>query len=302
MTRSSDLFPGFATRRIGLDGVEIFARIGGSGPPLLLLHGYPQTHHCWHRIAPRLARHMTVVCADLRGYGQSSIPAADDGHIAYSKRQMAKDAVGLMRSLGHDRFAIAGHDRGGRVAYRAALDHADAITRLAVLDILPTATVWQGMDREVALDAYHWLFLAQPAPLPETLIGADPAMYADWTIRSWTADKSLRHFHPSALEAYRGQLAEPGRRRAICEDYRAGAGIDRELDEADIARGHTIAMPALALWGEDYVGKTGQSPLELWRPLVPDMLGRAIQSGHFLAEEAPEETLAPLLAFLSGEL
>jgi haloacetate dehalogenase len=299
MTSPPDLFPGFASHRVDTGEAEIFARIGGSGPPLLLLHGYPQTHHCWHKIAPRLAERLTVVAADLRGYGQSSIPAPDPEHRVYSKRAMAADAVALMRALGHSRFAIAGHDRGGRVAYRAALDHPATITRLGMLDILPTAMVWRGMDRAVAIDAYHWLFLAQPHPLPETLIASHPAMYAEWTLASWTADRSLACFDPTALAAYRGLLGEPGRLRAVCEDYRAGATIDREIDEADLAQGRRISMPSLALWGTGYVGQAAASPLDLWRPLAPGVVGTAVVSGHFLAEEAPEETLRNLLDFFT---
>jgi haloacetate dehalogenase len=301
MATSPDLFPGFVSHRIALDNVEIFARVGGSGPPLLLLHGYPQTHHCWHKIAPRLAGRMTVVAADLRGYGQSSIPPADDKHLAYAKRTMANDAVRLMRALGHERFAIAGHDRGARVAYRAALDHPEAITRAAVLDIIPTALVWRQMGPDAAIKAYHWPFLAQPHPLPETLIAAAPEMYVEWTIKSWAADKSLRHFHPDALAHYRKLLTEPDRIRAVCEDYRAGATIDRELDEADLAAGRQMTMPCLALWGTDYAGRGQGSPLEVWRPLAPNITGTAISAGHFLAEEAPEETLAPLLAFFTSD-
>lgn len=301
MTSTPDLFPGFSTHRIALDGVELFARIGGSGPPLLLLHGYPQTHHCWHKIAPRLARHMTVVAADLRGYGQSSIPPADELHIAYAKRTMANDAVGLMRALGHECFAIAGHDRGARVAYRAALDYPYAITRAAFLDIIPTAMVWQQMNWQSAIKAYHWPFLAQAYPMPETLIAAAPEMYVEWTIASWTGDKSLRCFDPVALAAYRALLTEPGRIRAVCEDYRAGAMIDRELDEADLAAGRQISAPCLALWGTDYAGRGASDPLDLWRPLAPDITGAPIPAGHFLAEEAPEETLSHMLAFFGSD-
>ena len=301
MTCAPDLFPGFDTRRIALDGVEIFARVGGAGPPLLLQHGYPQTHHSWHRIAPRLSQHMTVVAADLRGYGASSVPPADDRHRAYAKRTMAKDAVALMRALGFDRFAIAGHDRGGRVAYRTALDHPNVITRAVLLDILPTALVWRDMDWQGAIKSYHWPFLAQPYPLPETLIAAAPEMYVEWTIRSWTADKSLRHFHPDALAAYRRLLTDPARVRAVCEDYRAGAAIDRELDEADLAAGRTIAAPCLVLWGTDYVGQAAASPLDLWRPLAPHVAGTAIPAGHFLAEESPDATLEQMLTFLAGD-
>lgn len=296
----TELFPGFATRRIALDGVEVFARIGGSGPPLLLLHGYPQTHQCWHKIATRLAARMTVVVADLRGYGQSSVPAADARHLAYAKRTMANDAVGLMRALGHERFAICGHDRGARVAYRAALDYPYAITRAAFLDIIPTAMVWSEMTWQSAIKTYHWPFLAQPHPMPETLIAGAPEMYVDWTLASWTRDKTLRHFDPAALAAYRALLCDPARVRAVCEDYRAGATIDRELDEADLAARRTIDSPCLTLWGSDYAGKGASNPLDLWRQLAPGITGSVVPCGHFLAEEAPEETLAHLQSFFAS--
>jgi haloacetate dehalogenase len=301
MSPAHDLFAGFAVRRIAVPGVEIFARIGGAGPPLLLLHGYPQTHHCWHAVAGRLAEHRTVVAADLRGYGASSVPEVDPAHHAYSKRQMAADMVALMRALGHDRFAVAGHDRGGRVAYRMALDHPGAVTRLLALDIVMTAQVWRGMDQAVAIKSYHWPFLAQPHPLPETLINANPAFYADWTLASWTRPRNLSCFAPAALERYRALLADPARVRAVCEDYRAGATVDRELDEGDLAAGRRIACPMLALWGSDYVGRGAASPLALWREIADDVSGEAIEAGHFLAEEAPEATVSAMLAFLAKE-
>lgn len=298
MTTMPDLFLGFAERRIAVPGAEIFARVGGSGPPLLLLHGYPQTHHCWHRIATRLAERHTVVVADLRGYGASSVPEPDGNHAAYSKRQMAMDMVAVMDALGHGRFTVAGHDRGGRVAYRMALDHPAAVSRLLVLDIIMTAHVWRGMDWRIAIRSYHWPFLAQPHPLPETLIATDPQFYADHTIASWSLRKDLSAFHPGALAHYRALLADPLRVRAVCEDYRAGATIDRELDEVDLAGERRITCPLLALWGKAYVGSSAASPIDLWREIADDVRGEEIPAGHFLAEEAPEATLAAILAFL----
>ncbi len=299
MTTTSDLFPGFAARRVAVPGAEIFARIGGSGPPLLLLHGYPQTHHCWHRVAGRLAERHTVVAADLRGYGASSIPEPDPEHLTYSKRRMAADMVAVMATLGHERFAVAGHDRGGRVAYRLALDQPARVSRLIVLDIVMTAQVWRSMDRGSAIKSYHWPFLAQPHPLPETLISSNPAFYADWTLASWTLARDLSVFDPAVLAQYRALIADPARVRAICEDYRAGAGIDRELDEADLAAGRRIDCPLLALWGTDYVGRGASGPLDLWREIADDVTGVAVEAGHFLAEEAPEPVLAAMLKFLA---
>ena len=295
-----DLFPGFESRTTSVGEVEIFARTGGSGPPLLLLHGYPQTHACWHKVAPSLAERFTVVAMDLRGYGQSAVPEPADDHSTYSKRAMARDAVGLMAALGFPRFHLAGHDRGGRVAYRLALDHPAVVERLAVLDIVTTAHVWRGMDWSVAIKSYHWPFLAQPHPLPERLISAEPQLYADWTLASWTLGRDLGAFDPGALAHYRALVGDSRRVRAFCEDYRAGATIDRDLDEADLAAGHKIGCPVLALWGTDYVGKSAASPLDLWREIAADVRGQPIKAGHFLAEEAPEETAAALLGFFEG--
>ena len=293
------MFPGFETRRLpAADGIEIFARVGGNGPPLLLLHGYPQTHLIWNQIAPALAREFTVVAADLRGYGQSSCPRGDGGRRTYSKRSMGEDMMAAMMALGHERFAVAGHDRGARVAYRMALDHPEAVTHLAVLDILPTLEVWQRITADAAIAAYHWSFLAQPYPLPETLIATDPAYYVVHTLESWTAAKNLECFGFDALSAYKSALDDPMRIHAVCEDYRAGARIDRELDADDLKAGKTIACPTLVLWGSSYVGKGGASPLDIWRPWCREVSGAEIPSGHFLAEENPEATLAALLPFL----
>lgn len=296
-----DLFPGFAERRIKTREVEIFARVGGSGPPLLLLHGYPQTHVCWHKIAPALARAFTLVVADLRGYGQSSAPPGDAGHRVYAKRAMAKDCVDLMAALGHERFMIAGHDRGARAGYRLALDRPDVVVRLAVLDILPTYEVWERMGAASALASYHWAFLAQPHPMPERLIAAAPASYVDHTLASWTRDGTLAPFAPEALDHYRAQLASPERIHAVCEDYRAGASTDRAADAADRQAGRRIACRTLVLWGSNYVGKGAADPLAIWQPWCEHASGEEIGAGHFLPEEAPEETARALLGFFGEE-
>ena len=296
-----DLFPGFEAARLQTPAGEIFARIGGSGSPIVLLHGYPQTHVCWHRVAQELARWHTVIAMDLRGYGESSAPEPDPEHRTYSKRAMAEDVVAVMRALGHGRFSVVGHDRGARVAYRLALDTPHVLDRLIVLDILPTSEVWAQMNAQSALKAYHWSFLAQPAPLPETLIAADPAYYVEHTLRSWTRDKTLQCLATEALAHYRALLGRPERIRAVCEDYRAGATFDRAADEADRAAGRKITAPTLVLWGTDYVGRGTADPLDVWRAWCTDVRGEPVVSGHFLAEENPKATMAALLPFLQEE-
>ena len=289
-------FAGFSTSDFALGEATIHARVGGSGPPLLLLHGYPQSHLMWARVAPALAERFTVVVPDLRGYGRSSAPPSRNGE-RYSKRVMAKDAVALMSALGHETFAVAGHDRGGRVAYRLALDHPEVVTKIAVLDIVPTWEMWAGMDAARAMTVYHWMFLAQPEPLSETLISAAPQAYLDHTLASWTGDGSLKSFAPEALAAYRAAFREPERVHATCEDYRAGATIDRALDEADRAAGRKIAAPLLALWGAKGIPARGESPLAVWRRWASDVSGKGIECGHFLPEEAPRATAEALAAF-----
>lgn len=301
MSELADLFPGFAARRIHTSGAEIFLRTGGSGPPLLLLHGYPQTHVCWHRIAPALAKEFTVVAMDLRGYGWSAAPSSDAKHTIYSKRAMAEDAREVMAELGYARFAVAGHDRGGRVAYRLALDHPGVVTRLMPLDILPTSEVWARTTAESVLKGYHWPFLAQPMPMPETLINGAPEYYADFTLASWTRDKTLKCFDPRALAHYRALLKAPERVHAICEDYRAGASYDRAADEKDRKAGRTITCPTHILWGSDYIGKGNSKALDVWRAWCPGVTGGEILSGHFLAEENPDATLAAMLTFLRAD-
>jgi haloacetate dehalogenase len=292
-----DWFPGFASRHIAVHGATIHARIGGEGPPLALLHGYPQSHLMWRKLAPELARSFTVVVPDLRGYGQSSAPASSRGD-AYSKRVMADDIVSLMRNLGFPRFSLAGHDRGGRVAYRLALDYANTVEKLAVLDIVPTAEMWRGMDAEQAMKVYHWMFLAQPEPLPETLIAGAGQAYVDHTLASWTATNSLDCFK-DVLASYRAAFADPQRIHAMCEDYRAGATLDPAADGADFAMGKKIEAPVLALWGESGIPAAGPSPLEIWKTWAKDVRGHSIKGGHFLPEESPEPTLAALIEFFS---
>jgi haloacetate dehalogenase len=289
-------FDGFNAHELALGEATIFARVGGSGPPLLLIHGYPQSHLMWARVSRELAAKYTVVAMDLRGYGQSSAPPSQKGE-RYTKRVMAKDAVALMDALGHSRFAVAGHDRGGRVAYRLALDHPEIVTKIATLDIVPTGEMWAGMDAARAMSVYHWMFLAQPEPMPETLISGAPDYYIDQKLANWSGDKSLRAFEPDALDAYRAAFRDPARVHATCEDYRAGATIDRALDDADRAAGRKIAAPLLALWGTKGIPAKGEDPLTVWRRWASDVRGLGIESGHFLPEEAPEATAKALAEF-----
>lgn len=297
MNDLADLFPGFESRYFPTKEGQVFARIGGKGPPLVLVHGFPQSHVMWHRIAPELARTHQVIALDLRGYGWSSAPRGDAQHLTYSKRAMAEDVISVIDQLGHTRFALAGHDRGARVSYRLALDHPGRLTHLALLDIIPTLAMWERMDAKRAMQVYHWSFLAQPAPMPETLIGRVPAEWLEHTLASWTAAKDLSAFDPRALAHYRAFFNDPARIHACCEDYRAGAGPDVEHDEASRLAGQTIDCPVLVLWGEAGIPAAGASPLEAWAGFAPKAKGQPVRAGHFLAEEAPAETLAALKGF-----
>ena len=285
------MFEGFELSDVSAGEVTLRVRRGGRGDPVLLLHGHPQTHAMWHLVASRLARDFTVVCADLRGYGDSGKPPTTPTHEPYSTRAMARDAVALMGALGFERFHVAGHDRGGRVAYRLALDHPERVARLAVLDIVPTAEVWRRLDRELGLDFWHWFFLAQPHPLPERLLGAAPDAYY--------FREGRERFHPEALAEYLRCVRDPATVHAMCEDYRAGATIDVEIDEAD--RGaRRVACPVLALWSARDAAWSRVDVLETWGAWADDVRGRALDAGHYLAEEAPEETAAELRAFFAG--
>jgi haloacetate dehalogenase len=295
----ADLHPGFASHWVATTAGRIFVRQGGSGPPLLLLHGYPQTNVMWHRVAPALTRHFTLVLPDLPGYGWSDVPSAAADHAPYDKRSMAAAMVELTEKLGFARFRLAGHDRGGRVAYRLALDHPGRLERLAVLDIVPTFAMWHGMDRHLAMKVWHWTFLAQPTPFPEMLIGKDPVGYLDWKMASWTGSKDLSVFDPRALAHYRAFFSAPDRIHATCEDYRAGQSGDLAADESDRKAGKKIACPVLALWGAAGIPSETAGPLKVWREWADVVEGGPIDSGHFLAEENPEATAAALAAFFN---
>jgi len=292
------LFPGFATPRVATSQAEIHCVVGGGGPPLLLLHGYPQTHAMWHRVAPRLAQRYTVVCADLRGYGDSSKPASDAAHAPYSKRAMARDMVGAMRALGHERFRLVGHDRGGRVAHRLCVDHPEAVERVAVLDISPTRIMYGRTDQAFATAYYHWFFLIQPFDLPERLIGADPGYYLRRKLGGWGSNAAV--FDARALAEYERCFADPRTIHATCEDYRAAASIDLEHDAADVAAGRKVRCPLLVLWGERGVVHRLFAPLADWSEVATDVRGRALPCGHYLAEELPDATLEVLEPFLAG--
>ncbi len=300
-----DLFPGFAERTFHLPGVDIFARIGGDeqAPPLVLLHGFPQTHAMWAGIAGELAKTHRVIVPDLRGYGFSGVVERSPDHAQMSKRAMAGDIVALMRELGYERFAVAGHDRGGRVAYRLALDSPECVTRLAVLDIVPTSAMWASMTAAFAMKVYHWQFLAQPYPMPETVISGAPVGYLEHTLASWTARRDLSAFSADALEHYRAAFSQADRISASCEDYRAGWYVDRLLDEADQANGVRIQCPTLVLWGNaglpaDSVDAES-TPLSVWKSWATNVSGQPIAAGHFIVEENSAETLAALKVFFA---
>lgn len=293
------LFPGFESRRIETaPRVQIHARIGGEGPPLLLLHGHPQTHAIWHRVAPELARHFTLVLADLRGYGDSAKPQGEPDHANYSKRTMALDMRRLMAVLGHERFAVLAHDRGARVAHRLAADHAEAVSRLVLLDIAPTLAMYEQTSEAFARAYWHWFFLILPAPMPERLVQTDPAAY----LRDLMGRRvGLDTFDPRAFAEYVRCLGLPGAAHGMCEDYRASAGVDLQHDRADREAGRRLTQPLLALWGEQGVIQRCFDPLAEWRRVAEDVLGHALPCGHYIAEEAPDMLLKAALPFLLGE-
>jgi haloacetate dehalogenase len=290
------MFDGFTERRVSTGEADLFVRIGGAGPPLLLLHGYPQTHVAWHRLAPILARHFTLILPDLRGYGQSCGPAPDAEHRRYSKRAMAQDMAALMTALGHERFRLAGHDRGARVGYRLCLDHPARVERFAAIDIISTLDMWDGMNADKALASYHWSFLAVPAPVPERLIGADPDFYIGHLLERWAGRRDA--LDPAAVAAYLGQFHDAAVIAASCADYRAGATVDRADDAEDRRRGRKIACPVLVLWGRGYLSSKTGSPLAVWRNWADDVREVALECGHFVVEEKPEEAAQALLSFM----
>lgn len=279
-------------------GVSIHARVGGDGPPLLMLHGHPQTHAMWHRVAPVLAGRFTVVLADLRGYGDSSRPAGGDKAEAYAKRAMAEDMVRLMGSLGFERFQLCAHDRGARVAHRLALDHEDRVERLMTLDIAPTLAMYEHTSEAFARAYWHWFFLIQPAPLPERLIEADPAAYVRDVMGRRHA--GLSAFAPEAYAQYERCAALPGWAAAVCNDYRASAGIDLEHDRRDREAGHHLQLPHRVLWGAQGVVARCFDVMSLWRSVSLQAAGRALPCGHYIAEEAPEALLEEIAAFFAA--
>ena len=290
------MFEGFEHVRVETEGATINAVRGGEGPPLLLLHGYPQTHTMWHLVVPRLAESFTVVATDLRGYGDSSKPLGGPDHAGYSMRAMAADQVEAMQALGFGSFAVAGHDWGGRVARRLVLDYPERVTKLAVLDIVPTHLVFTTVDKEFATAYYHWFFLIQPYDLPERLIGADPDYFLRKKLGGWGTGIDL--FAPEACAEYERCFRDPKTIHASCEDYRAAATIDLVHDEADLNR--KVECPLLVLWGEKGVVERLYDVLEVWSEYAADVRGKALPAGHYLAEEKPKETAEELISFLKG--
>ena len=287
------LFPGFKRKRIRTSGATINLIVKGDGPPVLLLHGYPETHAMWHMVAPDLARDYTVVCADLRGYGDSSKPKGLPDHSNYSKRAMAKDMAEVMSKLGHHRFHLVGHDRGARVAHRLGRDHGSRVQTLTVLDIVPTLKMYESTDQAFATAYYHWFFLIQKPPLPEQLLaGRVPGYVLDRLGKGAPFDRAARREYERAFR-------DPKCIHATCEDYRAGATIDLEHDRKDLR--DKLKMPVLALWGKKGVIERYFHPLRDWREVAADVRGKALACGHFLPEEAPRETLAELRRFLAGQ-
>jgi haloacetate dehalogenase len=276
-------------------GVRLAVWRGGDGPPLLLLHGHPQTHAMWHQVAPELSRRFTVVAPDLRGRGDSERVPADAGHAAYSKRTLAADALAVMRHCGFERFAVCAHDRGARIAHRLALDHPEAVDRLMLLDIAPTLAMYEGTTEAFARAYWHWFFLIQPAPLPERAIEADPAAWVREGMGSRIA--GLGPFAPQAMAEYERCLAIPGSAAAACEDYRASATIDLEHDRADRAAGRRVEAPLRVLWGAHGVVGCCFDVMALWRVAASNASGRALPCGHYIAEEAPEALLAEIHTF-----
>ncbi|KAL4774492.1 Alpha/Beta hydrolase protein [Aspergillus nidulans var. acristatus] len=311
---SSDLFPGFSSQYVTTThGARIFVRVSPTQdkPPLLLVHGFPQTHAEWHKLTPLLTPHFTVVLVDLRGYGASSIPASANGS-GYTKRLMGQDCLSVMDQLGYanQRFAVVGHDRGARVAYRLAFDNPERLSKVVVVDVVPTAAMFARFGNPTAgLKAYHWLFLAQPEPFPEKMIGKEDKgrLFLEQALSSWTAAGTLQAFSDTAMERYREAYCDEQRIHATCEDYRAGAYFDRVYDEEDLEKGNKIQVPVLAVWGEEggFTGpkkseakKEQEGPLEVWQRYCVDLRGKGLNCGHFIPEEDPQALADEILQFL----
>jgi haloacetate dehalogenase len=292
----NQLFPNFESLLIEVNGVKIMTRKGGSGRPLLLLHGHPQTHAIWHRVAQQLAKSFSVVMTDLRGYGDSSKPQGSQDHLNYSKRVMALDQIEVMRHFGFAEFDVLAHDRGARVAHRLALDHPQAVKRLVLLDIAPTLAMYEKTSNQFARSYWHWFFLIQPAPMPERLIEADPAAYAREVLGRRSA--GLAPFDPRALAEYVRCLELPGTAHGLCEDYRASASIDLVHDQLDLDKQNFLQQPLLVLWGEQGVVHQCFEPLKEWSKLAKNVQGKALPCGHYIPEEAPELLLQQVQLFL----
>lgn len=292
------MFEHFAQLRLKANGEEISLVRAGSGPPLLLLHGHPQTHAIWHKVAAGLARHFTVVATDLRGYGDSGKPAGLPDHSNYAKRVMAQDQVEVMQALGFPQFRVLAHDRGARVAHRMAVDHPERIQKLVTLDIAPTLAMYEHTNLAFATQYFHWFFLIRPFPFPETLISAEPELYLKHTLGGRSA--GLAPFTEAAYAEYARCIRDPRTVHGLCEDYRASAGIDLEHDRLDLAQGRKVQCPMLALWGGRGVVDKVVDPLAEWRRVALDVRGKALDCGHYVAEEAPEALLAEVLPFLQA--
>ena len=296
-------FETFDAIEVPAENAVIFLRRGGDGPPLLLLHGFPQTHLMWRQMAPLLARHFTVVCADLRGYGRSGCPPTRPDHAPYSKRTMAGEMCAVMNKLGFARFCVAGHDRGGRVAYRLALDRPDAVERLAVLDVLTIADAWENADKKLATGFWPWSLLAQDCPLPERLIAAAPEAIVDNALGGWGSAAAT--FDDEVRAAYIEALRDPAHIHAICEEYRAAATIDHEHDIKDRHTGRRITCPVLALWSSrgplnNWYADIG-GPLMLWKDWATNVQGKPVDGGHFFPEEFPAQTAETLIGFFADK-
>jgi len=287
----------FERQSIRVNGVELNVVCGGRGKPLILLHGFPQTQLIWHRVAPGLARDFRLLIPDLRGYGDSEAPPPDPGHETYSKREMARDIVALADHFGFERFALAGHDRGARVGYRLVLDNPGRVAKFCAIDIVPTLDVWEQMDATAAVAQFHWPLLAADAPLPERLIGQNPELFYRALLQRWAGD--FERLDSRAVAAYLEQYRDPRRIEAQCEDYRAGATVDRINDSIDRDAGRRLDCPVLVLWGKGYLGKKARSPLDTWRRWADEVSEVAIDCGHFVVEEEPERALSTLREFFA---